>query len=716
VRLLTLTGPGGVGKTRLALAVAAAAAAEAGGTRDGAPGSAPDGVPYPGGAWFVPLAALADPALLGAAVAGVLGVREAGHRSLAAALAAALRERRLLLVLDNCEHLLPGMLLVGDLLAACAGLTVLATSRAPLRLAGEHLLVVPPLSLPDPPSLGENPPAPEELLRYEAPALFVQRAAAAQAGFVLSDANAPAVAEVCRRLDGLPLAIELAAARVRLLPPPALLARLDRRLAVLTGGPRDAPARQQTLRATLDWSHDLLSETEQALFRRLAVFAGGCDLDAVEDVCGAAGDEGPESLEGLATLADMSLLDQTQGPDGESLSAPLPGSVAALPQPGRGPRIWLLETVHEFALERLAASGEEAPIRRAHARFYLALAEAGGRGLGGPHQAEWLARLETEHPNVRAALAWHLEQGDASAAARLAVALSPFWHLRSHVAEGRSWLARVLALGASRWRAEALLASARLTISMGDYQAALPLLEESLTLHRVAGARQGEATVLDALGWAEHYLADFERAFSHFQQSLALVRALGDSAGIAATLNNLGHAAWHVQDLGAAQGHLSESLALWRALGNEFEVGNVLWSLGLVAHDQGDLEGSRAAYAEGIAALQPVTEHRLITKLLDGLASVLVSTGEPVRAARVLGAADAWRLSSDSFDPLPYVYRRDFYDGLLADTHAALSEEDFATAWAAGQALPLGAAIAEALADAPFPSQRGSPAPAPRSC
>ena len=372
-------------------------------------------------------------------------------------------------------------------------------------------------------------------------------------------------------------------------------------------------------------------------------------------------------------------------------------------------RFWLLETVHEFALERLAASGEEATIRRSHARFYLALAEAGGRGLGGPHQAEWLTRLETEHPNVRSALAWHLEQGDASAAARLAVALSPFWHLRSHVAEGRSWLARVLAQGETsppRWRAEALLASARLTIAMGDYEAALPLLEESLILHRAAGARQGEATVLDALGWAEHYLADFERAFSHFQQSLALVRALGDRAGIAATLNNLGHAAWHVHDLDAAQGHLSESLALWRALGNEFEVGNVLWSLGLVAHDQGDLEASRAAYAEGIAALQPVTEHRLITKLLDGLASVLVSTAEPARAVRLLSAADAWRLSSDSFDPLPFVYRRDFYDGLLADTRAALSEEDFAAAWAAGQALPLAAAIAEALADAPFPPQR----------
>ena len=306
VRLLTLTGPGGVGKTRLALAVAAAAAAETGG--------GPSGALYPGGAWFVPLAALADSALLGAAVAGVLGVREAGHRSLADALAAALRERRLLLVLDNCEHLLPGMLLVGDLLASCAGLTVLATSRAPLRLAGEHLLVVPPLSLPDAPSLGENPPAPEELLRYEAPALFVQRAAAAQAGFALTDANAPAVAEVCRRLDGLPLAIELAAARVRLLPPPALLARLDRRLAVLTGGPRDAPVRQQTLRATLDWSHDLLSETEQALFRRLAVFAGGCDLEAVEAVCSAAGDQGGESLESSGHAGGQELARPDPGP------------------------------------------------------------------------------------------------------------------------------------------------------------------------------------------------------------------------------------------------------------------------------------------------------------------------------------------------------------------------------------------------------------------
>jgi hypothetical protein len=214
--------------------------------------------------------------------------------------------------------------------------------------------------------------------------------------------------------------------------------------------------------------------------------------------------------------------------------------------------------------------------------------------------------------------------------------------------------------------------------------------------------------VLDALGWAEHYLADFGRAFSHFQQSLALVRALGDSAGSAATLNNLGHAAWHVHELDAAHGYLSESLARWRVLGNEFEVGNVLWSLGLVARDQANPEASRAAYVEGIAALQPATEHRLITKLLDGLASVFVITGQPVRAVRLLGAADARRRASDSFDPLPFVYRRDFYDGLLADAHAALSEEAFATAWAAGQALPLEAAIAEALADAPGGGERVS--------
>jgi non-specific serine/threonine protein kinase len=659
VRLLTLTGPGGVGKTRLALQAAGAARAD-----------------YPAGAWFVPLAPLAEPALVAAAVAGVLGVRGAGPGTPAAALVAFLRARRLLLVLDNFEHLLPGALLVADLLAACPDLTVLATSRSALRLAGEHQLAVPPLSLPD---IG-RPPSPDELLRFEAPALFVQRAAAARADFAVTPETAPAVAALCHRLDGLPLAIELAAARLTLLPPGALLARLDRRLALLTGGPRDAPARQQTLRATIAWSHDLLTPPERALFRRLAVFAGGCDLEAAGAVGVAGGDPGVAAFDGIASLVDASLLDQTQGPDGE-------------------PRFWMLETVREFALERLAASEEEASVRRTHADLCLALAEAGARGLRGPDQAAWLTRLETEHANLRAALTWQLEQGDADTALRLAAALGPFWHLRRHAAEGRSWLARALALGDAppTRRAEALLAAAQLAVYMGDYDAAPPLLEESLALHRAAGDRRGEATVLDALGSVAHYQADFPRAFAHLQQSLALVRALGDAAGIAGALNNLGHAAWHVHQLAAAHGHLSESLELWRGLGNGFEVGNVLWSVGLVARDGGNPEAARAAFAEGISTLRPVSGHGVITRMLDGLASLILTAGEPARAVRLMGAAAAWRESTGYFQPLPFVYRRDFYDALMAAAHAALSEEAFAAAWAAGRALPLEAAIAEAL-------------------
>jgi predicted ATPase/transcriptional regulator with XRE-family HTH domain len=672
VRLLTLTGPGGVGKTRLALHAAAA-------SLDG----------YPDGAWFVPLAPLGDPALVAAAVAGVLGVRESGRETQTEALAASLRDRRLLLVLDNCEHLLPAAPLVADLLASCPGLTVLATSRAPLRLSGEHQLAVPPLSLPEP----EPQPTVAGILHFEAPALFVQRAVAAQADFAVTPENAPAVAEVCRRLDGLPLALELAAARVKLLPPRALLARLDRRLMVLTGGPRDAPARQRTLRATLDWSHGLLAPPEQALFRRLAVFAGGCDLDAAGAVCDADGDSSTGALDGIASLVDLSLLGQTQGRDGE-------------------PRFWMLETVREFALERLATSAEAATIRRAHARFYLALAEAGKGGLQGPEQAVWLDRLETEHPNLRAALEWHLEEGDADSASRLAAALGPFWHLRRHVAEGRTWLDRVVALGGEASptrRGEALLAAAQLAVAMGDYDAAPPFLEESLALHRTAGDRRGEATVLDALGSVAHYQADFARAFSSFEESLALVRTLRDRAGVARTLNSLGHAAWHIQQLATARGYLSESLAIWRELGNGFEVGNVLWSLGLVARDEGDPAGARAAFAEGIATLQSVAGHRLITMMLDGLASLTVTTGEPAQAVRLMGAANAWRTSTGYFDPLPFVYRRDFYDGLMAAAHAALDGEAFAAAWAAGRALPLEAAIAEALQRAP------SPSPAPPS-
>jgi predicted ATPase/DNA-binding XRE family transcriptional regulator len=403
VRLVTLTGPGGVGKTHLALQVAETL-----------------GEGYPDGVVFVDLAPLRDPGLVASTIARTLGVTEAGGRPLLETLIAQLRTRRVLLLLDTCEHLLAAAPQVGELLAACCGLTALATSRAALHLRAEHEVAVPPLALPDF-AQGADPAA---LARIAAVALFVERVQAVQPAFQLTAANAPAVAEICRRLDGLPLAIELAAAYSKVLAPPALLAHLERRRLVLTGGTRDAPARQQTLRETIAWSYDLLEAAEQAFFGRLAVFVGGCTLEAAEAVCTADGALPMDAQRGLAELVDKSLLRVAEGTDGE-------------------PRFSMLDTIREYALEQLAASGRAETLRRQHAAYFLALAEAVEAQLRGPQEVRWLARLEEEHDNLRAALKWCSDQDETEKAARLAVALRWFWgDTHGPVAEGRTTCTR----------------------------------------------------------------------------------------------------------------------------------------------------------------------------------------------------------------------------------------------------------------------------------
>ena len=707
-RLLTLTGPGGVGKTRLALHAAAA--------RDGAgaPGSALDGVPYPGGVWFVPLAPLGDPALVATAVAGVLGVREAGHGSPAGALAATLRGRRLLLVLDNFEHLLPGAPLVADLLAACPGLTVLATSRAALRLAGEHRLAVPPLSLPD----HDRPPAPDELLRYEAPALFVQRAVAAQADFAVTGETAPAVAELCRRLDGLPLALELAAARVTLLPPRALLARLDRSLAVLTGGPRDAPARQQTLRATLDWSHALLAPPARVLFRRLSVFADGCTLAAAEAVCDVDGDLGGELLDGMAALVDNSLLRQG------APALPLSGAGQRdAGTPGRGPRppddeprFVMPGTLREYASERLGASGEAQSIRRRHAQLFLRLAEEAEPHLKRAGRGRWVARLETEYDDLRAALAWLLADGEAEAGVRLAAALVPFWSERGHLGEGRDWLQRTLLAGGpglpAALRAKALSGAGTLAMLQIDAPAARTLLQECLALWRATRNLQGEADVLGMLAYAVHFEGDIAAMVALGEESLARYRDLADHRGMAGALGLLGHARWHRQELPAARALLTEALALLRELEHGQATWNpflstphVLWTLGTVSRDLGDAAAARARYAEGMAVAQEQGSAFHVAVLLDSFASLAVAQGQPARAARLLGSADGVRQASGI--ALAPVYRLDFYDAIIATVQAALDAGTLTAAWAEGQALPPDRAVAGALEPLHLPTTCG---------
>jgi len=406
-RIVTLTGPGGTGKTRLGLQVGAELVEAFG-----------DGV------WFVPLAAIADPDLVVPAIAQPLGVREIPGEPLLTTLQEYLQKKHALLLLDNFEHLTAAAPAISALLAACPGVQVLVTSREPLRIAGERELPVSPLSLPTERQARGLPPA--ALLEYSAIRLFVERAQAVKPDFTLSEATAADVTAICRRLDGLPLAIELAASRVRVLPPRQLLSRLDTRLKLLTGGHRDLPARQQTLRAAIEWSHDLLDPDEQTLFARLAVFSGGCTFEAAEAICAAAGELGLDVLDGLDSLTQKSLLRPDEGDDGES-------------------RFTMLETIREYGLDRLDATGDAAMVRRTHAGYFLTLAEKAEPELTGPDQVAWLNRLNAEHDNFRSALGW-LEQADgAETRLRIVAALWRFWWMHGHLAEGRGWLDRALA-------------------------------------------------------------------------------------------------------------------------------------------------------------------------------------------------------------------------------------------------------------------------------
>jgi len=432
------------------------------------------------GAFFVALAPISDPELVMPTVAQALGLREAGALPILDGLKGYIGEKRLLLLLDNFEQVLPAGPRVAELLGSCPRLKVLVTSRAALHLRGERELAVAPLAVPDP----EHRPPVDALSRFAAVDLFVQRAQAVKAEFTLTSENGPAVAEICRRLDGLPLAIELAAARIKLLSPQAMLARLGRRLPLLTGGARDLPDRQRTLRDTIAWSHDLLDEAEPTLFRRLAVFVGGCTLEAAEAVCDAAGDLGIVLLEGVASLVDKSLLRQQDGPSGE-------------------PRFTMLETIREFGLDQLEASGEAEPIRRRHAEYYLQLVPGGEPQRRGPNQIAWLDRLESEHDNLRAALTWALDEGnDVRIGLQLSSALTPFWFVRGHLSEIRR-LEMALAMSdsdADPVRAEALRLAAWATRYRNDPVKTVALCEESVASFRALGDKLGIARSLRTLG------------------------------------------------------------------------------------------------------------------------------------------------------------------------------------------------------------------------
>lgn len=606
VRLLTLTGPGGTGKTRLGLQVTADLLED-----------------FEHGVYFVPLAAIRDATLVASSIARTLDIQEKVGQGLLDSLKESLREKQMLLLLDNFEQVVAAAPLLAALLAACPRLKCLVTSRVVLHLSGEYEFPVPPLALPDPRHL----PAIDTLSQYGAVELFIQRALAVRPDFRVDDANASAVAEICVRLDGLPLAIELAAARIKLFPPQAILARLGHRLELLRGGARDMPDRHQTLRHAIAWSYDLLEAGEQVLFRRLAVFVRGCTLEAVEALCQVvydpAGSPGRslEVLDGVASLLDKSLLRQQE-------------------QTSEEPRFRMLETIRVYGLECLTASGEEPAVRRAHADYYLALAEAAEPALTGPAQTTWLERLETEHDNLRGALRWAEESGEAEIGLRLAGALCQFWLMRGHLREGQERLARLLGLaGASPYtatRAKALTRAGHLADNLSDYTAAHAFFEESLAIWRDLGEKGSIAAALNDLGWVASHRNDYTTARTLSEESLAIWRELGDKAGIATSLHNLGQIAYFQGEYAAACALCKESLELRRAVGDRRGIAFELGSMGRIVHKQGDYGQATALFEEVRALCQDMGAKQLFAWTSTHLAEVAYDQGNDARATALL--------------------------------------------------------------------------------
>jgi predicted ATPase/class 3 adenylate cyclase/DNA-binding XRE family transcriptional regulator len=657
VRLVTLTGPGGAGKSRLALQAAAELIEE-----------------FADGVYFVTLAPISDPALVVSTIAQTLDVKEASGQLPLASLKHFLRDKQLLLVLDNFEQVVAAAPLITELLAAAPGVKSFITSRSPLHVSGEREYPVPPLTVP------KLPPVPPlgRLRQYEGVHLFIERAQAVKPDFIITSENAPAVAEICYRLDGLPLAIELAAARVKLLPPQALLTRLSSRLRLLTGGARDLPARQQTLRAAIAWSEDLLSTNERTLLARLAVFVGGCTLEAVEAICNADGSLDGDGLDELHALLNNSLLRQEEQAQGE-------------------PRFVMLETIREYALERLVERGEAEMLRQQHAAYYLLLAEAAVAKLQDANQDVWLAQLEAEHDNLRAALRRTLERQDAETALRLGAALWHFWEIHGHFAEGRRWLEAVLRQSQSTptaVRAKAFSGAGTMAWQQGDYHNASLFHQEALALYRELGDQSGIAFALNNIGVQAHDQGDFEQAAVYYTEGLDLARASRDRQTVAYILHNLGEIAQYQRDYARALELYNASLAVSRELGNRWMIAYTQTALARVTHYQGDDDHATALFRESLMLLQAVGGKEGIAECLEAWAGLRGGQGHAPHAVRLYGAAAALRAAIGA--PLSHAAQTD-YERDLATIRGQLAETVFAEAWADGQAMPLEQVIAEAL-------------------
>jgi predicted ATPase/serine/threonine protein kinase len=707
VRLVTLTGPGGIGKTRLALQVA--------GEITGM---------FPGGVCFVALSAVADAGLITSAIAQAVGLSETANQSPQESLKDYVRglDQPMLLLLDNFEHLVSAAPVLAQLLTIGPKLKAMVTSQAPLHVYGEHEFPVPPLALPD---LKSIPPL-EVLSRLPAVALFVERARAVKHEFALTRENAPAVAAICARLDGLPLAIELAAARIKLLTPSAMLARLESRLNLLTGGALDLPTRQQTLRSTVDWSHGLLNPSEQTLFRRLSVFTGGCTLEGVEAVCDTKGNLGIDVLDGMASMVDKSLAQHVDQVDTET-------------------RFMMLSTIREYALERLKESDDEADTRRAHAAYYLVLAEeAAEDALVHP---EWLDRLEVEHDNLRMALDYLIRTGDAEWGLRLGAALFHFWETREHLTEGRDAIAKLLALEGTRTRpklrARLLFSAAVLAGEQGDYGSAHRLLEESLDTCLALKDNRGVAVAMNALGvnardrgelavasilfercvaiWKDlgdsadiaralsnlagvtKLQGEYARASSLYDECLTMFHKAGDGAGVAWTLNYQGDVAREKSDFAAAHSFCEQSLAAFRQLKDGWGVASALSDLASLCGDQGKNAEARRLYGESIKLFQELGHKRGIARVLECLAASAAAQSNAEQSLHLAGAAAALRQRLGA--PLtPAEQPR--LEKALDFARRTLGNAAGLAAWMEGWAMPVEQAIDEALESAAKPSLR----------
>ena len=602
IRLVTLTGAGGSGKTRLALEVAAR-------LQDA----------FADGVVFVDLTPLRDAAFVLPTIAEALGVRERPGQPLRDTLARFLAPKQLLLLLDNCEQVLEAAPQIATLVAACPRLSVLATSRAALRVRGEREVALLPLPLP----VSDRRSSVPELADVPSVALFLQRAAESQPTFTLSTENAASIAAICRRLDGLPLAIELAAAWVRVLPPSALLDRLEQRLLLLTGGSRDLPPRQRTMRDAIAWSHDLLAEAEQALFRCLAVFAGGWTLEAAEVV--SCGRDRLAVLTGLEALIAASLVQVSEQPDGER-------------------RFRMLETVRELGMEQLAHHGERDAVSRRHAEYFLALAQAGGAAISAGQPSEWLTRLEDERANLRAALSWLRDREEYGLGLRLATALGGFWHVRSANAEGRMWLESFLALSsaddASRTdQIAALRWAGELAGLEGDLTAAQTHLEKSLSLARRAEDTCGVAAALRAIGSALFQQGQVAACIAPLSEAIALTRQFGDQRQTAFLLAYLAVAVAHQGDFGRAEALVSESRELFGALGDtgSFEASVGRLGEGLIALMEGDLDRADDRFNAALNLGQTLDAKAIVSATLGGLGQIALQRRQDTVAAGYFG-------------------------------------------------------------------------------